>query len=140
MISGSSDIEQAVFSLKMGAYEYLLKPVDADRLQITVKNALSEFELRRKVRLFSAAITQSPFAVVITNEKGIIEYTNPYFTDLSGYSESEVNGRNIDLLKSGKQSPAFYRHFWQTISSGKIWQGEIINRKKTASSIPNSAW
>ncbi len=130
MISGSSDIEQAVFSLKMGAYEYLLKPVNADRLQITVKNALSEFELRRKVRLFSAAITQSPFAVVITNEKGIIEYTNPGFTALSGYSEAEVSGRNIDLLKSGKQSPTFYRHFWQTISSGKIWQGEIINRKK----------
>ncbi|MCF8217203.1 MAG: PAS domain S-box protein [Chlorobium sp.] len=130
MISGSSDIEQAVHSLKLGAYEYLLKPVDAGRLELTLKNALNEFELRRKVRLFSAAITESPFGVVITDGKGFIEYSNPGFTAITGYSENEVKGRSIGLLKSGEQSAVFYKKFWETITSGSVWQGEIINRRK----------
>lgn len=130
MISGSGDIEQAIHSLKRGAYEYLLKPVDAGRLEITMKNALNEFELRRKVRLFSAAITESPFGVAITDAAGIIEYTNPYFTTITGYTENEAKGRNIGILKSGRQSKTFYRKFWETITSGNIWQGEIIDRRK----------
>jgi PAS domain S-box-containing protein len=127
----SNDIDQAVESLKSGAYQFMRKPVKATRLEATIKNALSEFELRRKVRLFSAAMTQIPLGVVITNEQGIIEYTNPGFTALSGYTEQEVEGQSIGILKSGNQSSAFYRKFWDTISSGNIWQGEIINRKKS---------
>ncbi|NTU52445.1 MAG: PAS domain S-box protein [Chlorobiaceae bacterium] len=130
IISGSSDIEQAVFSMNLGAYAYLLKPVSDNRLGITIRNALTEFELRRKVTLFSAAITQLPMGVVITNDQGIIEYTNPGFTALSGYTESEVKGRSVSILKSGLQSKLFYRKFWDTINSGKIWQGELVNRKK----------
>ncbi|WP_449258865.1 PAS domain S-box protein [Chlorobium limicola] len=130
MISGSSDIEQAIQSLKLGAYTYLLKPVEPGRLEITLKNALNEFELRRKVRLFSAAITESPFGVAITDRNGIIEYTNPGFTTITGYAEDEARGKNIGILKSGRQSRAFYSKFWKTIESGRIWQGEIVNRRK----------
>ena len=130
MISGSSDIEQAIQSLKLGAYTYLLKPVEPGRLEITLKNALNEFELRRKVRLFSAAITESPFGVAITDRNGIIEYTNPGFTAITGYDEDEARGKNIGILKSGRQSRAFYSKFWKTIESGRIWQGEIVNRRK----------
>jgi PAS domain S-box-containing protein len=130
MISGSSDLEQAIFSLKMGAYQYLLKPFRADHLETMINNALCEFELRRKVILYSVAMTQIPLGVVITDEKGIIEYTNPSFTDLTGYTESETKGQSTSLLKSGKQSQEFYQNFWDTINSGKIWQGEFNNRKK----------
>jgi PAS domain S-box-containing protein len=131
IISGSTDIEQAIFSMNLGAYAYLLKPVSETRLGITIKNALTEFELRRKVTLFSAAITQLPMGIVITNDQGIIEYTNPGFTVLSGYAEADVKGKSISVLKSGMQSKRFYRKFWDTINSGKIWQGEIVNRKKS---------
>jgi PAS domain S-box-containing protein len=75
-------------------------------------------------------MTQIPLGVVITDEKGIIEYTNPSFTDLTGYTESETKGQSTSLLKSGKQSQEFYQNFWDTINSGKIWQGEFNNRKK----------
>ncbi|NTW52137.1 MAG: PAS domain S-box protein [Chlorobiaceae bacterium] len=130
VISGSNDLEQAIFSLKLGAYQYLIKPVKGDRIESTVKNALREFELRRKIRLYSEAITQMPLGVVITNKDGIIEYVNPAFTALTGYTESEAKGQNTSILKSGKQSHDYYQNFWSTINAGHIWQGEFINRKK----------
>jgi PAS domain S-box-containing protein len=130
MISESSDLEQAIFSLKLGAYQYLIKPVSADRLESTVNNALREFELRSKFRLYSEAITQIPMGVIITDERGIIEFVNPGFTALTGFTESEAKGQGTSILKSGKQSHEFYQNFWDTINAGKIWQGEFINRKK----------
>ncbi len=130
MISGSSDIEQAVESLKMGAYEFLLKPIDPDRLAVTIKNALSEQALREQVKLFSAATIQSPLSIVITDPMGKIEYVNPSFTAVSGYTEEEAKGKGMQLLSSGKHNAKFYGRFWKTISSGKVWEGEFINRKK----------
>jgi len=131
IISSSSDIEQAIFSMNLGAYAYLLKPVSINRLGITIRNALTEFELRNKLMLFSAAITQLPLGVVITNEQGIIEYSNPGFTELSGYTEDEAKGQPMSILNSGVQTKLFYRNFWETINAGKIWQGEMVNRKKS---------
>ena len=130
MISESSDLEQAILSLKLGAYQYLIKPVSTDRLESTVNNALREFELRSKFRLYSEAITQIPMGVIITDEQGIIEYANPGFTVLTGFTENEAKGRSTSILKSGKQSQEFYQNFWDTINAGKIWQGEFINRNK----------
>ncbi|NTW83583.1 MAG: PAS domain S-box protein [Chlorobiaceae bacterium] len=130
MISGSSDIEQAVESLKLGAYEFLLKPIDPDRLAITIKNALSEQALREQVKLFSAAMIQSPLSIVITDPLGKIEYVNPSFTVVSGYSEEEVKGEQMHILSSGKHTAKFYTRFWKTITSGKVWEGELINRRK----------
>ena len=130
IISSSSDTEQAIFSMNLGAYTYLLKPVSINRLGIAIRNALTEFELRNKLTLFSAAITELPLAVVITNDQGIIEYSNPGFTELSGYSEAEAKGQPMSILNSGVHSKLFYRNFWEIINAGKIWQGEIVNRKK----------
>jgi two-component system, NtrC family, sensor kinase len=130
VISSSNDIEQAIFSMNVGAYTYLLKPVSINRLGITIRNALTEFELRNKLMLFSAAITQLPLGIVITNDQGVIEYSNPGFAALSGYTEIEAKGKPISILNSGAHSKVFYRKFWEAISSGKLWQGEMINRKK----------
>ncbi len=130
MISGSGDIKQAVECLKMGAYEYLLKPVDGTRLEITLKNALSESTLKQQVKLLSTAVTHNPLSIVITDSDGIIEYVNPAFTQCTGYSESEAIGQNASILKSGTHDEAFYKDLWETISSGKIWHGEFLNKKK----------
>jgi PAS domain S-box-containing protein len=130
IITESRDLERAVFSMKLGAYQYLVKPVSASRLETTIKNALGEFELRRKFRLYSEAMTQIPMGVIITDEHGVIEYANPGFTTLTGFTEGEAKGRNTNILKSGKQSQEFYQNFWTTINAGHIWQGEFINRKK----------
>ena len=84
------------------------------------------------VRLVTA-IEQSAEAVVITNTSGEIEYVNPAFTRITGYSREEALGQNPRILKSGKQDPAFYQQLWATILKGKIWHGELINRRKDGS-------
>ena len=76
------------------------------------------------------AIEQSAEGVVITNTTGDIEYVNPAFTRITGYSREEVLGHNPRILKSGKQDPAFYQQLWATILKGEIWHGELINRRK----------
>jgi PAS domain S-box-containing protein len=79
---------------------------------------------------FSHAIEQSANIVVITDLKGIIEYVNPKFAEVTGYSASEVEGKNPRILKSGLQTDAFYKDLWQTITSGEQWHGEFHNRRK----------
>jgi len=84
------------------------------------------------VRLVTA-IEQSAEAVVITDITGSIEYVNPAFTRITGYSREEALGENPRILKSGKQDPAFHEQLWATILRGEIWHGEVINRRKDGS-------
>ena len=67
---------------------------------------------------------------MITDAEGNIQYCNPSFERLTGYSRSEVIGRNPRFLKSGKQDAQFYRDLWTTIVGGGIWTGGFTNRKK----------
>lgn len=83
-----------------------------------------------KLRLLSRAIQQNPASVIITDLNGTIEYVNPKFSEVTGYSFQEAIGANPRILKSGKQSSSFYKKMWQTILSGKEWRGEFENRKK----------
>jgi PAS domain S-box-containing protein len=83
-----------------------------------------------KLKKLSVAITQSPAVVVITDPEGNIEYVNPAFSQLTGYSIEEVKGKNPRILQSGVMPNAIYKMLWETILSGNIWQGEFQNRKK----------
>ncbi|HPS12810.1 MAG TPA: PAS domain S-box protein [Prolixibacteraceae bacterium] len=76
------------------------------------------------------AIAQSPVSIVITNKKGVIEYVNPKFSEITGYSSEEAVGQNPRILKSGKQNKEFYKEMWDTILSGKDWKAEFLNKKK----------
>jgi len=86
-----------------------------------------------QIRLLNKALIQSPQAVIITNINGEIEYTNPAFTNLTGYTEEEAIGKTPNILKSGKQDPVYYNHLWKTITSGKTWEGEFVNQRKNGS-------
>jgi PAS domain S-box-containing protein len=76
------------------------------------------------------AIEQSADAIAITDTSGTIQYVNAAFTGMTGYSRDEAVGQHPRLLKSGQHSPAFYKNLWETISSGRIWHDEVINRRK----------
>lgn len=90
-------------------------------------------EAEEQLRLHEAALESAANAVVITDFEGRITWANPSFTVLTGYSFEEAIGRNISILKSGQHDHTFYQNLWQTILSGSVWHGEIINRKKDGS-------
>ncbi len=94
-------------------------------------NDISERKLaENQLKKLSAAVEQSPAVVVITDPLGNIEYVNPMFTQLTGYSAEEVRGENPRILQSGLIPSEVYEDLWQTILSGEIWRGEFQNRKK----------
>lgn len=79
----------------------------------------------------SVAVQQAPTAIIITNRDGDIEYVNPKFTEITGYTPDEVLGRNPRILRSGETTREEYQELWQTILSGREWRGEFHNRKKS---------
>lgn len=87
---------------------------------------LSEGQLRK----LSQAVEQSPASTIITDTAGRIEYVNRKFTELTGYTQKEIEGRNVNILKGTEAPPKIYQELWQTIMSGGEWCGEFHNRKK----------
>jgi diguanylate cyclase (GGDEF)-like protein/PAS domain S-box-containing protein len=81
-------------------------------------------------RMLSIAIEQSHNAIVITDPKGNIEYVNPRFTTITGYTQSDVLGKNPRILQSGETPVEIYEELWNTIIEGGIWHGELLNKKK----------
>lgn len=96
----------------------------------TVLDISEQTRVMERLNKISKAVEQSPAVVVITDRDGNIEYVNPRFTYLTGYSRREVLGENPRILKSDKMSPEFYEDLWNTILAGKEWHGEFLNKKK----------
>ncbi|MBZ0169251.1 Histidine kinase [Candidatus Methylomirabilis lanthanidiphila] len=84
-------------------------------------------------RLQAAALEAAANGIIITDRDGTIRWVNPAFTRLTGYTAEEAIGRNPRVLKSGTHDQAFYHNLWETILSGRVWQGEIVNRHKDGS-------
>ena len=84
-----------------------------------------------QLKLLSRSIEQNPVILIITDSKGTIEYVNPAFTQITGYSLDEVKGGNPRILQSGHHTKEFYKNLWETILSGNNWEGELHNRKKS---------
>jgi diguanylate cyclase (GGDEF)-like protein/PAS domain S-box-containing protein len=94
-----------------------------------------ELELRKLTR----AVEQSPVSIVITNLEGLIEYVNPRFVQDSGYSSAEVLGKNPRILNTDLTPPETYSQLWKTITAGKEWRGEFVNRRKDGSLYDETA-
>jgi len=82
------------------------------------------------IQKLSKGIEQSSSIIVITDIQGNIEYVNPKFFEITGYTQEEVIGQNPRILKSGETPDGKYKELWETISSGGVWRGEFHNRKK----------
>jgi PAS domain S-box-containing protein len=108
-----------------------------DELAADISFALESIELQeqiarneKRLRLQGAALESAANAVMITDHDGCIIWVNPSFASLTGFTPEEVVGRNPRMLSSGQQDAAFYQQLWQTILSGKVWRGELINKHK----------
>jgi len=94
-------------------------------------NGGADFELEREYEKFFQAVEASPSSVIITNRDGVIEYVNERFIASTAYTREQAVGRKPSLLKSGRTAPEVYEDLWATITAGKIWRGEMCNRKRT---------
>jgi PAS domain S-box-containing protein len=94
------------------------------RAEETLRNTVQRLTLQ------SAVMEAAANAIVITDPGGTIQWVNPAFTRLTGYTAAEAVGRNPRILNSRRQPETFFRGLWETITDGKVWRGEIVNRRK----------
>ncbi len=137
---------EALLKMKDGSARTVL--MDLNQLERDGKNlylvgTLQDVSARKRAEAelikLSQAVDQSPASVVITDLEGKIEYVNPKFTRLTGYTPGEALGQNPRILKSGVQEREFYRGMWETIKAGKEWRGEFHNVKKNGEPYWESA-
>ncbi|MDD1619868.1 MAG: EAL domain-containing protein [Methylococcaceae bacterium] len=98
-----------------------------------VRDISARVRAEAQLKTLSTAIEQSPTTVFITDANGTIEYVNPHFTQITGYSREEAQGHNPNFLKSGLVPQHIYQELWRTISHGGVWQGDVVNRRKDGS-------
>jgi PAS domain S-box-containing protein len=92
--------------------------------------ALERIQKGEQLRKLARAVEQASVSIVITDREGIIEFVNPKFTEVTGYTTAEVLGKNPRVLKSGEVPTEAYRQLWKTITAGEEWRGEFHNRRK----------
>jgi PAS domain S-box-containing protein len=132
-----SDTHYLLDSFKIGVSRYVLKPIDIHKLFEAMDDCIARIVLERQVkeqndfiRKLSSAVEQSPSMVMITDAEGAIEYVNPKFTELTGYTAEEVMGQNPRILRTDATPAETVENLWRTITNGREWRGEFLNRKK----------
>ena len=136
--TGQGDERIAVDMMKLGARDYIVKdslyldmlPEILKRVDNEIENENKRREAENELLKLSVAVEQSPACIVITGVDGAIEYVNPKFTDLTGYTQEEAFGQNPRILKSGNTPESLYNELWGTITSGNVWHGNLQNAKK----------
>jgi PAS domain S-box-containing protein len=144
IMTAYADLDTAIEAVRKGAYDYLRKPINNAELLTTLNRCYQNIQLRmdkelaeaalkeknRELSRLATAIDQADELVFMTDKKGNFQYVNPSFENVTGYKKTEVLGRNVCILKSGRQDVGFYRDLWNTISSGNVWRGRLVNRRK----------
>lgn len=118
----------AVIPVEISNSRYTLNGRDV--MQGIFRDLRERKKVEEEIRKLSRAVEQSPSAIIITDIQGNIEYVNPHFCKVTGYSLSETIGQNPRILKSGTTSDNEYKEMWETISEGNEWRGEFHNKKK----------
>jgi PAS domain S-box-containing protein len=147
-VVGVLNLDSAVLGFYTPEHIYRLRAF-ANQVAIAIENArlfaTAELEIKErkqveeKLRQLSRAVEQSPVSIVITDTTGKIEYVNPRFTEVTGYKAEEVVGHNPRILKTDKTPSGTHSQLWETITSGREWHGEFVNRKKNGEEYYESA-
>ncbi|MEO8512574.1 MAG: PAS domain S-box protein [Ignavibacteria bacterium] len=134
---GTSIITLFRFRKADGTYSYLestgtnFNVPHNNNVVIISRDVTARIENEKKISRLTAAVEQSSNTVVITDIDGNIEYVNKKFADLTGYNKDEIINGNPRLLSSGETSAETYKDLWTTILTGKVWEGELRNKKKS---------
>jgi PAS domain S-box-containing protein len=97
---------------------------------LNFRDVTDQVRTHEQIDRLGTAIEQAYDAVLVTDVEGTIEYVNPAFERLTGYSRDEIVGKNPRVLKSDVQTPAFYTAMWQTLAAGKPWRADFVNLRK----------
>lgn len=108
-------------------------------LQIAIDSNQKRDEVEQEKRKFESIVEQSPQSIFITDLDGKINYVNPKFTELMGYSADDILGKNPKILKTEFTPPEFYPYLWESLKNDQKWIGEFVNRRKDESVIYESA-
>lgn len=108
-------------------------PLGQQRIFITLRNSSRSAQLARELRVFRNAVENTGSAVVITNNRGEIEYANGRFSEITGYSFSDIKGKRPSFLRSEKTSDETYKELWGTVLNNNKWRGTLLNKRKNGS-------
>jgi two-component system, cell cycle sensor histidine kinase and response regulator CckA len=138
LLTEDADEKMVAEIIEAGTWNCLTRSqLDGATLIRTIRSTLALHSVRQdqqaaeeSLRKLSLAVEQSADAVMVTNRNGIIEYVNPAFEAVTGFSAAEACGQTPQILKSGEQGPDFYQELWNTLQSGNVFRGILVNRKK----------
>jgi PAS domain S-box-containing protein len=112
-------------------FEASISPISEDLVIWVARDITERKRVDLALRRQSAALNVAANAMLITDRNGAVEWVNPAFSRLTGYSAAEALGKNPrDLVRSGQHDRKFFKQMWDTILSGAVWHGEVINRRK----------
>jgi PAS domain S-box-containing protein len=138
LLTEHADEKAVAEIIQAGAYDCVERSqLNGANLVRTIRCALSLHSSQQQthtaeqsLRKLSCAVEQSGDTIFIANREGLIEYVNPAFERVTGYSQQDVAGKTPAMLKSGQPAPALYNELWETIRSGGIYRSILVNRKK----------
>jgi PAS domain S-box-containing protein len=117
--------------LKFGSFYLIYIAVVRTGIREPQRTLYRELARREaEARKFQRAVDHSGHAVVITDADGTIQYVNPAYEEITGYTAEELRGSSPAVLQSGEHGEAFYEDLWETVLSGDVWQGEIVDERK----------
>ncbi|MBJ6725311.1 sensor histidine kinase [Geomesophilobacter sediminis] len=135
--SAHSDLDYLIEAIEIGISRYVMKPIDKDKLFGSIRACISEILLKRQVReqqefieKLKSAVEQGPSMVVLFDRDGAIEYVNPKFTEVTGYTLEEIVGRPTLFLEPDSVPPEVIRQMWESLNAGQAWRGEFKSRRK----------
>ncbi len=140
LLSPVSDLVKVMKTATAGDYQQITKHErfeEVAALTSSFNTMINEIQHRETSLLkLSQAIEQAGESVIITDTNATIEYVNPSFTKITGYTAEEVLGQNPRILKSGNQPAEYYKKMWKTIVSGDTWRSNIVDRRKDGTLYP----
>jgi len=138
LLTENADEQTVAELMDAGTWNCVAKSqLDGATLVRTIRSALALHSMQQErqvtelsLRKLSRAVEQSADVVMVTDRSGVIEYVNPAFETLTGYTRDEVRGKTPQILKSGRHGPEIYREMWRTMLAGNVYRGILVNRKK----------